>query len=120
MVECHHNTVCSGISDGGSVTKTGNNCSSKQAESTAAFVEEFMQANKGERRKLLAELTIGDMGGQICDELRNTWNFGGGEADEANDPVVSSLQSEGQQSNTNNDKSNKLEPGAGIFLTMKL
>eukprot|EP00957_Ditylum_brightwellii_P203175 15333536-Ditylum_brightwellii.AAC.1 len=42
------------------------------------------------------------------------------EADEANDPAVSSLQSEGQESNANNNKAKKLEPGAGIFLIINL
>eukprot|EP00957_Ditylum_brightwellii_P165481 12598920-Ditylum_brightwellii.AAC.1 len=44
----------------------------------------------------------------------------GREATEANDPAVPSSQSEGQESNANNNKSNKLEPRAGIFLTISL
>eukprot|EP00957_Ditylum_brightwellii_P177347 13508887-Ditylum_brightwellii.AAC.1 len=62
------------------------------------------------------------MGGQIRDESRDEWDFfargddfvqTGREAAEANDPAVSSSQSEGEISSTNNDKSNKLEPRAG-------
>eukprot|EP00957_Ditylum_brightwellii_P198318 15112451-Ditylum_brightwellii.AAC.1 len=41
-------------------------------------------------------------------------------AAEANEPAVSSSQSEGEESNTNNDKGKKLGPGAGIFLTTNL
>eukprot|EP00957_Ditylum_brightwellii_P010658 806837-Ditylum_brightwellii.AAC.1 len=48
---------------------------SNNAEQPATFVEEFMRANKGKRRKLVAELTIGGMGGQIRDELRDEWDF---------------------------------------------
>eukprot|EP00957_Ditylum_brightwellii_P018040 1359712-Ditylum_brightwellii.AAC.1 len=88
------------------------------------FVEEFLRANKGKRRKLIAELTIRGMGGQICDDLRDEWNCfsnrddfvqTGREAAEANDLAVSSPQSEGEKSSKNNGKANKLEPGAGIF-----
>eukprot|EP00957_Ditylum_brightwellii_P003747 284682-Ditylum_brightwellii.AAC.1 len=96
MVEYHHNTVCNSTLDGGSAAKTGNNGSSKQAEAPATFVEEFMRANKGKRRKLVAELTIGGRGGQLHDESRDEWNFFGGrddfvqtsrEANEAHDPA---------------------------------
>eukprot|EP00957_Ditylum_brightwellii_P182269 13886139-Ditylum_brightwellii.AAC.1 len=102
MVEYHHTSICNSTSNGQSVAKTVNDGSSKQAgtmhkrkytrkkqnksrsskhqhsrnaEEVATFVEEFMQANKGKRRKSVAELTIGDRGGQICHELRDKWIF---------------------------------------------
>eukprot|EP00957_Ditylum_brightwellii_P101415 7728842-Ditylum_brightwellii.AAC.1 len=75
---------------------------SRNAEEPATFVKEFMWANKEKKDKI------------VC--RANNWR----KADDANDPAVSSLQSKGQESNTNNDKANKLEPGAGIFLTINL
>eukprot|EP00957_Ditylum_brightwellii_P066229 5025848-Ditylum_brightwellii.AAC.1 len=69
------------------------------------------------------------MGGQICDASRDEWDiFGRGddfaqtcrEADDANNLAVSSLQCVGQESNANNDKAKKLEPGTGILLTINL
>eukprot|EP00957_Ditylum_brightwellii_P097127 7397222-Ditylum_brightwellii.AAC.1 len=42
------------------------------------------------------------------------------EADDASDPAASSLQSEGQEPNANNNKANQLEPRAGIFSTINL
>eukprot|EP00957_Ditylum_brightwellii_P054849 4157337-Ditylum_brightwellii.AAC.1 len=69
----------------------------KYAEEPATFVENF--SNKGKRKKLVAKLTIGGMGGHIRDESRDEKDFfakgddfvqTGTEATEANDPAVSS------------------------------